>query len=68
MLTLQRTAARSWHTLPVEERFHVTVNDQDPYSQGPLDSDPDETAEWQESLHQLVSAKGQGRGREIMLS
>ncbi|HIE61470.1 MAG TPA: pyruvate dehydrogenase (acetyl-transferring), homodimeric type, partial [Microbacterium sp.] len=46
----------------------MTVNDQDPYSQGPLDSDPDETAEWQESLHQLVSAKGQGRGREIMLS
>ncbi len=68
MLTLQRTAARSWHTLPVEERFHVTVNDQDPYSQGPLDSDPDETAEWQESLQQLVSAKGHGRGREIMLS
>ncbi|GAA2964271.1 pyruvate dehydrogenase (acetyl-transferring), homodimeric type [Microbacterium schleiferi] len=68
MLTLQRTAARSWHTLPVEERFHVTVNDQDPYSQGPLDSDPGETAEWQESLQQLVSAKGHGRGREIMLS
>jgi len=68
VLTLQRTAARSWHTLPVEERFHVTVNDQDPYSQGPLDSDPDETAEWQESLQQLVSAKGHGRGREIMLS
>ncbi len=68
MLTLQRTAASSWHTLPVEERFHVTVNDQDPYSQGPLDSDPEETAEWQESLQQLVSAKGHGRGREIMLS
>ncbi|QPE03387.1 pyruvate dehydrogenase (acetyl-transferring), homodimeric type [Microbacterium schleiferi] len=46
----------------------MTVNDQDPYSQGPLDSDPDETAEWQESLQQLVSAKGHGRGREIMLS
>jgi pyruvate dehydrogenase E1 component len=68
VLTLQRTAASSWHTLPVEERFHVTVNDQDPYSQGPLDSDPEETAEWQESLQQLVSAKGHGRGREIMLS
>ena len=25
----------------------MTVHDQDPYSQGPLDSDPDETAEWQ---------------------
>lgn len=46
----------------------MTVNDQDPYSQGPLDSDPDETAEWQESLQQLVQAKGHGRGREIMLS
>ncbi|QEW03228.1 pyruvate dehydrogenase (acetyl-transferring), homodimeric type [Microbacterium lushaniae] len=46
----------------------MTVHDQDPYSQGPLDSDPDETAEWQESLQQLVQAKGHGRGREIMLS
>ncbi|GAA5031994.1 pyruvate dehydrogenase (acetyl-transferring), homodimeric type [Microbacterium fluvii] len=46
----------------------MTVNDQDPYSQGPLDSDPDETSEWQESLQQLVDAKGSGRGREIMLS
>lgn len=46
----------------------MTVHDQDPYSQGTLDSDPDETAEWQESLDQLVAAKGHGRGREIMLS
>ena len=46
----------------------MTVNDQDPYSQEPLDSDPDETSEWQESLQQLVQAKGHGRGREIMLS
>ena len=46
----------------------MTVHDQDPYSQGPLDSDPEETAEWQESLEQLVAAKGHGRGREIMLS
>ncbi|MFZ8341035.1 hypothetical protein ACO1LU_14905, partial [Staphylococcus aureus] len=46
----------------------MTVHDQDPYSQGPQDSDPEETAEWQESLHQLVQAKGPGRGREIMLS
>ena len=45
----------------------MTVNDQDPYSQDPLDSDPDETAEWKESLQQLVQAKGHGRGREIML-
>ncbi|MFT4137068.1 pyruvate dehydrogenase (acetyl-transferring), homodimeric type [Microbacterium sp.] len=46
----------------------MTVNDQDPYSQEALDSDPEETAEWQESLSQLVEAKGHGRGREIMLS
>ena len=46
----------------------MTVHDQDPYSQDPLDSDPDETAEWQESLQQLVKAKGAGRGREVMLS
>ncbi len=46
----------------------MTVHDQDPYSQGPLDSDPDETGEWQQSLDELVDAKGHGRGREIMLS
>ncbi|MCD2497560.1 MULTISPECIES: pyruvate dehydrogenase (acetyl-transferring), homodimeric type [Microbacterium] len=46
----------------------MTVHDQDPYSQEPLDSDPEETAEWQESLTDLVDAKGPQRGREIMLS
>jgi len=46
----------------------VTVHDQDPYSQGPQDSDPEETGEWQQSLDELVDAKGHGRGREIMLS
>ena len=28
----------------------MTVNDQDPYSVDHTDQDPDETAEWQESL------------------
>ncbi|WDH77549.1 pyruvate dehydrogenase (acetyl-transferring), homodimeric type [Microbacterium esteraromaticum] len=46
----------------------MTVHDQDPYSQAPLDSDPEETGEWQQSLDELVDAKGHGRGREIMLS
>ncbi|MFT4260082.1 pyruvate dehydrogenase (acetyl-transferring), homodimeric type [Microbacterium sp.] len=46
----------------------MTVHDQDPYSQGPLDSDPEETGEWQQSLDELVDAKGHGRGREIILS
>ncbi|HWV50278.1 MAG TPA: pyruvate dehydrogenase (acetyl-transferring), homodimeric type [Microbacterium sp.] len=46
----------------------MTVHDQDPYSQSSLDSDPEETGEWQQSLDELVDAKGHGRGREIMLS
>ncbi|WP_411721066.1 pyruvate dehydrogenase (acetyl-transferring), homodimeric type [Mycetocola sp.] len=46
----------------------MTVNDQDPYSVNNFDRDPEETAEWQESLDQLVAAHGHGRAREIMLS
>ncbi|MCS5719590.1 pyruvate dehydrogenase (acetyl-transferring), homodimeric type [Herbiconiux sp. CPCC 205763] len=46
----------------------MTVNDQDPYSAGHIDSDPDETAEWNESLDALVEARGHGRARDIMLS
>ncbi|MEO5533917.1 MAG: pyruvate dehydrogenase (acetyl-transferring), homodimeric type [Pseudolysinimonas sp.] len=46
----------------------MSVNDQDPYSVNNTDQDPDETAEWQESLDALVAAKGHARGREMMLS
>ena len=46
----------------------MTVNDQDPYSVNNTDQDPEETAEWQESLDALVADKGHQRGREIMLS
>jgi pyruvate dehydrogenase E1 component len=46
----------------------MTVNDQDPYSVNLTDLDPDETAEWNESLGALVEAQGHERGREIMLS
>jgi pyruvate dehydrogenase E1 component len=46
----------------------VTVNDQDPYSVEAMDSDPEETNEWAESLDALVAEKGHQRGREIMLS
>jgi pyruvate dehydrogenase E1 component len=46
----------------------VTVNDQDPYSMSNADVDPEETAEWSESLDALVAAQGHQRGREIMLS
>ncbi|HWU47399.1 MAG TPA: pyruvate dehydrogenase (acetyl-transferring), homodimeric type [Humibacter sp.] len=46
----------------------MTVNDQDPYSVNYVDTDPDETAEWQESLDQLVAQHGRERARGIMLS
>ena len=46
----------------------MTVNDQDPYSMGKTDADPEETAEWSDSLDGLVAAHGHERGREIMLS
>ncbi|MFC6355738.1 pyruvate dehydrogenase (acetyl-transferring), homodimeric type [Luethyella okanaganae] len=46
----------------------MTVNDQDPYSVSHVDSDPEETAEWNESLDSLVAAHGHERAREIMLS
>ena len=46
----------------------MTVNDQDPYSVEAMDSDPDETSEWSESLDALVAEKGHQRAREIMLS
>ncbi|TAM70051.1 MAG: pyruvate dehydrogenase (acetyl-transferring), homodimeric type [Microbacteriaceae bacterium] len=46
----------------------MTVNDQDPYSVNYIDTDPEETAEWQESLDAVVAAEGRGRAREIMLS
>ncbi len=46
----------------------MTVNDQDPYSVEAMDSDPEETSEWAESLNALVAEKGHERAREIILS
>jgi pyruvate dehydrogenase E1 component len=46
----------------------LTVNDQDPYSVSNNDVDPQETAEWTESLDAVVDERGHERGREIMLS
>ncbi len=46
----------------------MTVNDQDPYSMNHIDSDPEETAEWQESLDAVVSVHGRERARDIMLT
>ncbi|MEY4533552.1 MAG: hypothetical protein RI926_1321 [Actinomycetota bacterium] len=46
----------------------MTVNDQDPYSVSNFDADPQETAEWNESLEGVVTSQGHERGRDIMLS
>ena len=46
----------------------MTVNDQDPYSFSNIDTNPDETAEWRESLDQVVESQGPDRGRDVMLS
>ncbi len=46
----------------------MSVNDQDPYSVTHSDQDPEETAEWQDSLDALVASRGHERGREIILS
>ena len=46
----------------------MAVNDQDPYSVTDMDANPQETAEWNESLDQVVAEQGHQRGREIMLS
>src|SRR5215216_5842230 len=66
-----RTPTRTYEVAasqPPRKRSTVTVNDQDPYSVNHTDQDPDETAEWQESLDALVAAKGPARGRDVMLS
>lgn len=46
----------------------MAVNHEDPYSVDHVDPDPQETAEWQESLSELVDRSGHARGREIMMS
>ena len=46
----------------------MAVNDQDPYSFHQMDSDPQETTEWNDSLDAVVAQSGHQRAREIMLS
>ena len=46
----------------------MAVNTEDPYAPDQADVDPGETAEWVESLDQVVDASGAARGREIMTS
>ena len=44
----------------------MAVNTEDPYAPESDDIDPDETAEWVESLDAVVDERGARRGREIM--
>ncbi|MDI2097976.1 pyruvate dehydrogenase (acetyl-transferring), homodimeric type [Ruicaihuangia caeni] len=46
----------------------MAVHDQDPYSSNYVDSDPEETAEWRESLDAVAASHGRGRAREVMLN
>ena len=42
----------------------MPVNTQDPYAPDHDDLDPQETAEWRESLDDLVAEKGPGRAEK----
>ncbi|WP_449277407.1 pyruvate dehydrogenase (acetyl-transferring), homodimeric type [Leucobacter sp. GX24907] len=46
----------------------MAVNTEDPYAPDQDDLDPQETAEWKESLDAVVEERGPGRGREVMTS
>ena len=46
----------------------MSFNDQEAFAPARQDSDPQETAEWLESLDALAKVHGRGRAREIMLS
>ncbi|WP_166984656.1 pyruvate dehydrogenase (acetyl-transferring), homodimeric type [Canibacter zhoujuaniae] len=46
----------------------MPINTEDPYAPATPDQDPEETAEWRESLDDLVAQRGPGRAREIMSS
>lgn len=46
----------------------MSFNDQEAFTTARPDSDPQETAEWLESLDSLAQVHGRGRAREIMLS
>ena len=46
----------------------MSFNDQDAFVPGVSDLDPQETAEWLESLDAVAQRHGRGRAREIMQS
>ncbi len=46
----------------------MSLNNQDAFSVTTPDKDPQETAEWLESLDALAKSQGRGRAREVMLN
>ncbi|MGA1171464.1 MAG: pyruvate dehydrogenase (acetyl-transferring), homodimeric type, partial [Aquiluna sp.] len=46
----------------------MSINNQDAFAVNNPDRDPQETAEWLESLDALANKHGRGRAREIMLN
>ncbi len=53
---------------PRKEALAVSINNQDAFAVNNPDRDPQETAEWLESLDALAKTHGRGRAREIMLN
>jgi pyruvate dehydrogenase E1 component len=53
---------------PRKEALAVSINNQDAFAVNNPDRDPQETAEWVESLDALAKTHGRGRAREIMLN
>jgi len=53
---------------PRKEAYAVSINNQDAFAVNNPDRDPQETAEWLESLDALAKNHGRGRAREIMLN
>ncbi len=51
-----------------EKRLSLSLNNQDAFSVNTPDQDPQETAEWLESLDALAKRQGRGRAREVMQS
>ncbi len=51
-----------------EKELRVAAHNQDPYAVNTNDVDPQETAEWRESLDALTAVHGPARAREIMMS
>ena len=46
----------------------MSINNNDAYAVSNPDMDPQETAEWLESLSQASATRGRGRARELMLN